>query len=323
MRRGISWVFGLAGLAWLAAAAAAAPARPAAIAYDTTIDGAGRVALVSLATGHVTVVTPAPGNELPVWSPDGRRLVDVDGAGIDRSELLLTDLATGRERHVTAGGGLNAYATWSPDGRSIAWTSGRDGNLGIWRMVADGSARRRLATGVRPAWSPDGSRIAYLDLADGSLRVIAAAGGRGRRLPLPVQTDGSSAPSWSPDSRSLAIVGADGSVYRAPADGAPASRLTAGRPAQIAWRPVWAPAGGGIAFIDLAHGGALHVVAHGADRVLARRSDALGAPSWSPDGRRLAFADAARQLEVVELAGGARRVLTHGSTVDGDPVWQP
>ena len=133
---------------------AATPAPPAAIAYDTTVDGAGRVAVVSLASGHVRVITPAPGNELPVWSPDGRRLVDVEGAGIGDSDLLLRDLAGSTARHLTSAPGENAYATWSPDGRAIAWTAGRAGRLAVWRMAADEQRERRLATGAHPAGRP-------------------------------------------------------------------------------------------------------------------------------------------------------------------------
>ena len=139
-----------------------------------------------------------------------------------------------------------------------------------------------------------------------------------------MKTDGTSAPSWSPDSRALVVAGADGALYRVPAGGAVATRLTAGRPRLLAWHPVWAPAGGRIAFIDLAHGGALHVtIAHGGDRVLAPRSDFAGAPSWSPDGRRLVFADGTQHLEIVNATTGARRTITHGSTVDANPAWQP
>ena len=54
---------------------------------------------------------------------------------------------------------------WSPDGRRIAFASGRDGNFEIYVINADGSRQRRLTrnTGrdVGPVWSPDGRRIAF------------------------------------------------------------------------------------------------------------------------------------------------------------------
>ena len=57
---------------------------------------------------------------------------------------------------------------WSPDGKQIAFTSGRDGSREeseVYVMDADGSKPRRLTNrpGIDafPVWSPDGSKIAY------------------------------------------------------------------------------------------------------------------------------------------------------------------
>src|SRR5438034_1175517 len=55
--------------------------------------------------------------------------------------------------------------SWSPDGRSIAFTSIRTGLSQIYRMRADGTRQRRLTHAFgncdSPAWSPRGNLIAF------------------------------------------------------------------------------------------------------------------------------------------------------------------
>ncbi len=312
----------------LIAAPAQASSGPALIALDRTRDGAGRVATVRVTGGHVTTVTPAPGNESPVWSPDGRSLVFVSGAGFSESALHVTMLATGRTRRLTRLPGLNAYPSWSPDSRRIAWTSGPGGQLEVWVASRTGAHVRRLTHGghdAYPAWSPDGTRIAYVDLADGALWLVRPDGSAARRLPVPSRLGGAWPPSWSPDGRALAVPAASGEIYVVPADGGRVRALTRGHGATLAWRPVWSPTGASIAFLDLDHHGALDVVgANGSGlRTIAPRSDGLSAPSWSPDGRALAFADAAQHIEIVAADGRGRHAVTHGRTADANPVWRP
>jgi TolB protein len=324
MRRDLAAAIVLFGLVAPSVVATASGAGPE-IAYDRTVDGAGRVTVVTLASGRVRVVTPASGNEQPVWAPDGQTLVAVEATGLDRSNLVRWDAGSGRPRRLTSATGTNAWPSFAPGGRALAWTSGAGGRTAIWRMAADGTGKRRLTAGphdVHPAWSPAGGRIAYV-AAGGVLRVVSAAGGMPRTLASPpVSTD--APPSWSPDGRRLAVAGADGALYVVDLAGT-VHRVELGSSRHRAWKPVWAPHRARIAFLDLAGGGALRVVsaAGGPPRTLARRTAGLDAPAWSPDGRRLAYVDTARHLEVVGATGGASRRVTHGITFDGDPAWRP
>ena len=102
------------------------------------------------------------------WSPDGRRLVFAHG-----TLLLVNADGTGVRRLVTSS---VCKPSWSPDGRSLVYLvddrcGGRGsnewepGHRAVFRIAADGSGRRMLATGScgDAAWSPEGGRIAFTD----------------------------------------------------------------------------------------------------------------------------------------------------------------
>ncbi len=66
---------------------------------------------------------------------------------------------------ITSTPGYDAEGTLSPDGRTIAFTSERDGDLDIYTMQVDGSNVRRLTNRLGydggPFWSHDGTRIVF------------------------------------------------------------------------------------------------------------------------------------------------------------------
>lgn len=76
--------------------------------------------------------------------------VKIDGQGMQR---------------LTATPGYDAEATISPDGKTIVWTSIRDGDLDIYAMNLDGTNVRRLTDALGydggPFFSPDSKRIVY------------------------------------------------------------------------------------------------------------------------------------------------------------------
>ena len=89
---------------------------------------------------------------------------------------------------------LSSWGTspWSPDGRRIAFGSGRDGSGDV--MNADGSAQRNLTHNpshdFAPAWSPDGRRIAFLRNRGGNseIYVMNADGAGSATSPATRQT---------------------------------------------------------------------------------------------------------------------------------------
>jgi dipeptidyl aminopeptidase/acylaminoacyl peptidase len=128
---------------------------------------------------------------------------------------------------------------YSPDGRRIAFTSGRNGSFGIWVSDSDGTNPRLLfdcgayVTGS-PRWSPDGRRIAFDSRANDpakagnpSIWTIDVEGGEARRLTT--AATGDVAPSWSHDGRWIYFASTrSGSleIWKMPAQGGAAVQVT-------------------------------------------------------------------------------------------------
>lgn len=70
----------------------------------------------------------------PFWSPDGLRLAtsaELDSIGF---QILLIDVDGARARRIKQPAADNVHPAWSPDGRSIVFTSGRDNGSALWRF---------------------------------------------------------------------------------------------------------------------------------------------------------------------------------------------
>jgi Tol biopolymer transport system component/DNA-binding winged helix-turn-helix (wHTH) protein len=97
--------------------------------------------------------------------------------------------------------GLQIGATWSPDGRFIAYSSNRGGKFDIWMQQVSGGDPVQVTKGPgqnwQPDWSPNGRFIAYRSEDDeGGLFIVPALGGAG--LERKVSPFGYY-PRWSPD----------------------------------------------------------------------------------------------------------------------------
>jgi Tol biopolymer transport system component/DNA-binding winged helix-turn-helix (wHTH) protein len=109
------------------------------------------------------------------------------------------------KQHALAGltfdDGLQIGATWSPDGRFIAYSSDRGGKFDIWVQQISGGAPVQITKGPgtnwQPDWSPDGRYIAYRsEDGDGGLFIIPVLGGA--ELARKIASFGYY-PRWSPD----------------------------------------------------------------------------------------------------------------------------
>jgi WD40 repeat protein len=127
------------------------------------------------------------------------------------------------------------YATYSPDGRKIAFVSRRSGVPNIWVCDSDGSNPVRLTdfkvAAGSPRWSPDGRRLVFdsNEKGDWNLYVIDVEGGVARQLSHDPTDE--NMPSWSRDGRWIYFqAGSSGrtQIWKMPAEGGAGVQLTNG-----------------------------------------------------------------------------------------------
>ena len=165
-------------------------------------------------TGSTRAATGALHNfHAPEFSPDGRRL-SVDLSSADGRDVWILSLDQGTLSRATYDRDGHD-AVWTPDGRSITYTSSRAGPLGIFRKRATGAdpADSLLASpevGYTGTWLRDGSALLTtgVNLRPGSGTDIAIVrnGGRGPIEPLIASRFAEAYPALSPDERWVAFV---------------------------------------------------------------------------------------------------------------------
>lgn len=266
----------------------------------------------------------------PEWSRDGRRLAFVV-ATVDTAEnttnqdVWIWDAARGVARQVTRSPKNDYAPTFSGTGDTLAFVSARgadDAKAAIWFLPMNGGepwACAKFADAVGEiVWSPDGSRIAFTMLDTLSkqvldwrkkkwdqvveddvpqhnhLWVLDVASGRQTRL-----TSGAfqvAAPSWSPDSRSIAVL--------------------------------VNPTG----FVDDGNQNDLAIVDAGSGAMRRLGARPSGGAEWSPDGRWIAWSGGdgthrdvyvgKTDLWVAHPDGTQRRALTRDFDEDGTAaIW--
>jgi TolB protein len=276
-----------------------------------------------------------------VFQSDLRAPDNPDG----RTHIFSIDLAGGAVRQLSSGGNHHdSNPRWSPDGRRIAFTSTRGGNMDAYVMDANGTNVTRLtdhaANDRDPVWMPDGQSV-IISSDRGSrddLYRVWLADRRVDRLTNHI-VGRAIMPSVSPDGRSIAY--AAQTLQRLQfwefqihvLDVATGKSRALDQPGGTCW-PAWSPDGQLLANVTLAKE---------PSSLQIRKPDGSGTrelrpdprrwhyyPDWSKDGGWIAFSVSPEHhqgedwdLAIMAADGSKYQRLTSGPGNDRSPDWKP
>src|ERR1700757_2633117 len=151
-----------------------------------------------------TVVAETVGQTLPVPQAvtDPKKIASKPNAQVEPRSLTIEKLFMTRQI---------GRATWSPDGKSIAFISNMSGRNNLWIVPSEGGFPVQLTVSdqrqTAPAWSPDGKWIAYQSDYDGDEQwdIFIVSPKTGQLVNLTNTREvAEEDPTWSPDGRFLA-----------------------------------------------------------------------------------------------------------------------
>ncbi|MGB7218499.1 MAG: hypothetical protein WBD07_06790 [Vicinamibacterales bacterium] len=246
---------------------------------------------------------------------DGDRLAGIEDRGV--KEVYFSDYDGENQRRLTVGRTLNITPVWSPDGRSIAYTSYRRGVPNIFISNIYQGTLEELTKGngnnYLPSWSPDGRRVCFTSSRDGNpeLYVANRDGSNVVRLTNHPAIDGS--PTWSPSGTQIAFTSdRSGSpqIYVVDADGLGLQKITS---ESYADRPTWSPPPYNEIAYTARAGRTLDLkVINMATREIRQLTFGEGdneSPAWAPNGRHLAFVSTrAGRKQIFTVAGDGKNV---------------
>jgi Tol biopolymer transport system component len=277
------------------------------IVYDRfTKDGVPQLRIRNLdGSGLRTLYSEKGSAQAFDWSPDAGSILALRG-----NELTLISTADGSVRVLRSTSGWVQRASFSPDGRFVAFSFVGEGSAphgDVFLMTADG--RNEVVVAGHPAedqllaWTPDGRSLLFLSDRSGTWDIwtVHITGGKQQGEPELLKKDfgyDAEVLGFAPDGSFYYKTDTRlGGLYNGAVDletgkvlvpPAPVTTRYAGPPAQ----PTWSPDGRNLAYIsrpgDIVPGNNILTIRSattGEERFLSPRLRYVNMPSWAPDGR--------------------------------------
>ncbi|HEX2061656.1 MAG TPA: hypothetical protein VHK90_13025, partial [Thermoanaerobaculia bacterium] len=232
---------------------------------------------------------------------DGQLVLDVRSPRDNLREVLNGGIAESEERWITRGNSSDRQPSYSPDGKSVLFSSNRSGNLDLWISNADGGVRRVTDDGAEdwdPAFTPDGKKIVWSSGRSGNLEIwIANADGSEAKQ---ISRDGVDAENPTATRDGWVVYNSfnpkKAGLWKVRMDGTRATQIVKGRTAL----PEVSPDGQYVAFLSQSRTANAEIrvvrISDGQDMGFAirsrgtrRTSAILGRSRWMPDGKAIAF----------------------------------
>jgi TolB protein len=254
-------------------------------------------------------------------------------AASGHKEIYMMDYDGAEATRLTSNQSINLSPSWSPDLRSIAFTSFMRGYPYLYRTFPFEKRPVQLLAGylginTSPAWSPDGRQLALTLSKDGNpeIYVLTVATGAFRRLTTFSGID--TEPTWSPTGREIAFVSdrsGSAQIYLMDAEGANVRRVSHDG---FNTQPRWSPKGDAIAFTSRRGNHDIWAVSPDGSnlRQLTSGPGSNESASWAPNGRHLVFQSnrlGTFQLFTMLADGSEQQQLTKGPGEITSGSWSP